>query len=213
MKINRNIAALLAVAGLAYAAGHFGAFTAGTPGAWGQVQQEQEQQMPPEMLPYIEAGMPGRYHHRLDALVGEWEGEFRFRMEPDVPFMVSRGTISREWILDGRFLKENVEAQFEADRFQGLGFIGYNNLEGRYQFIWMDSMSTAILTATGTYHPDTNVLHIRGTERDPVTGRVINTWGKMDLSDPDRHPYTGYSTTAAGRTYVAFEGMSVRKKN
>jgi hypothetical protein len=93
-----------------------------------------------------------------------------------------------------------------------LGYVGYNNLDGRYEMIWMDTRSTAIYAETGTYHPDDRILRSRGSHRDAATGRVVNTWAQLDLSKPDRHTYVGYTTDADGNTYKAFEGVSERQQ-
>ena len=208
MKINRYIVGLIAVAGAAFAAGHFGVLSGGGPGAWAQTQQE----LSAKDLAYIKAGTPGKHHQVLNELVGEWEGVFKIWMEPDAEPMVSRGTVSREMILGGRFLKEVVTATFDMGPFEGVGFTGFNNFDGQYQSIWMDSMTTAIHTEMGTYHPDRKVLHMAGDHRDPVTGRLAHSWGKLDLSDPDRHVYTANSTDPEGRTYKAFESVMERRK-
>ncbi|MHC4774424.1 MAG: DUF1579 family protein, partial [Planctomycetota bacterium] len=121
MKINRNIVGLLAVAGLAYAAGHFGVLSGGGPEARAQAQPEPSAAKPAQ----LQVGDPGRHHRALDPLVGTWEGDFNFRMEADAPPMVSHGTVTREWILGGRFLKEVFTATSDLGDFEGLSFIGY----------------------------------------------------------------------------------------
>lgn len=57
--------------------------------------------------------------------------------------------------------------------FRGIGFIGYNNVDGQYELAWMDTMSTAIVFETATYDPEKKILEFRGSHRDPLTGRVI----------------------------------------
>ena len=49
-----------------------------------------------------------------------------------------------------------------------------------------------------------------GEQRDPVTGRVINAWSKLDLSDPDRHKLVGYATDPSGHTFHAVEAVLER---
>jgi hypothetical protein len=208
MKINRNIVVLLSVAGAAYAAGHFGVLAGGGSDAWAQPQQEPSA----EELAYMKAATPGPHHRILDQLAGTWEGEFKFRMTPDAPYEVSHGTVTREWILGGRFLKEVVNGTSKMGPYEALGFIGYNNFDGRYEMAWVENMSTAIYMEPGTYHPDTKVMHMAGDHRDPVTGRLVHSWGKMDLSDPDRHVYMAYSTDPDGRTFTAMEGVLERVK-
>jgi hypothetical protein len=209
MRFNRHGAALLGVAVAAWLAGRAGV-PAGAPAA--AQDQAGADAIPPGMQARIDAGTPGPHHRVLDELIGTWDVEFTARGGPDAPPVESRGTITRRWVLDGRFVEERLEAEGPAGTFGGLGHVGFNNLDGLYELAWMDTTSTAITFETGTYHPDTKLLHMRRSQRDPVSGRVINGWSKLDLNDPDRHLYTAYATTAGGRTYKAVEGAAQRRK-
>jgi hypothetical protein len=207
MKINRNFVGLVAVAGVAYVAGQLDVFSGGGSDAWAQAEREPT----PQELAYMKVATPGKHHEILDEMVGEWEGRFEMRMDPNQEPMVTTGTITRKWILGGRFIQEDVVGQIPgAGTFEGLGFVGYNNFDGQFESVWMENMSTAISFSRGTYHPDKKVLHMAMDVRDPATGRLVHQWGKMDLSDPDRHTYTGYSTDPDGRTYTTFEGVMER---
>ena len=213
IRISRSALGLLAVGGLAYAAGYFHVLPVGEPGAWAQAGKEQPKQLEPnpQMQAYIEAGTPGANHRYLDALVGEWTGEFKMSWGPDQPAEVSQGTVTREWMLGGRYLKESVEATSPMGTFNGYGIMGYNNIDGQYEFAWVDSMSTAIWCETGTYNPQTKILTTRGSHRDPVTGHIVYGWGRIDMSNADRHTFVGYSTAPDGKEYKSMEGALARK--
>jgi hypothetical protein len=209
MKINKTILGMIAVAGLAYAAGHVSLFSGG-PNAWAG--PEDDYQITEEMQAYAEAGRPGEHHKYLDSMVGQWDGLFNIYMEPGQEPMISRGTVTREWILDGRFLQETVEATSDWGTFSGLGFFGYDNVDQQYEIVWMDSMSTGIYSETGTYDAETKILKTQGTSRDPSSGRVINTRGKFDMSDPDEQVYVGYMSGPDGKSFKHFEGVTSRQK-
>lgn len=213
IKISRNALCLLAIGGLIYAAGHFHVLSTGGAGAWAQAKEPARQEQPnPVMQAYMKAGTPGPNHRLLDALAGEWTAEFTIYWQPDQPPMVSQGTVKREWILDGRYLRESVDATSDMGTFSGVGYMGYNNIDGQYEFAWMDNMSTAIYFETGTYNPQTKILTTRGSHRDPLTGHIVYGWGKMDMSIPDRLAFTGYTTDAEGREYKSIEGAMQRKQ-
>ncbi|MHC5022805.1 MAG: DUF1579 family protein [Planctomycetota bacterium] len=212
MTINRNAMGMLAVAALAFMAGRIDVSAGAGSIATGQSGQEHAaKDTMPGVQPTGDTGAPGRHHRRLDQLIGEWTGEFKIQLAPGAEPMISRGTVKREWVMNGRFVRETVEAQVDEDTFEGLGYIGYNNFDGRFEAVWMDNMSTAIYAETGTYHPDEKVLHTRGSQRDPASGRLINAWSKLNVSDPDRHVLVGYATDADGRTYKAIEGILQRR--
>jgi hypothetical protein len=172
----------------------------------------QEMELPPEMKVYLEAGAPGEHHRLLDPLVGDWEGVVRIWMEPGGEPMEWPGTASREWTLDGRFVHERVESQSPFGPFRGFGAMGYNNLDGQYEFIWMENMSTGIMWATGHYDPDTKTLHSRGSYRDPATGKLVWSRGEIDMSRPNVNTFVGYAVGPDGREFKNMEGEFRRTK-
>jgi hypothetical protein len=210
MRINRNIVAVLALTALAFAAGRAGWLGAGPTASAQQVEEQAPEKMSPEAVAAIAAGTPGEHHRYLNTLIGEWEGTFKIWMEPGAEPMISEGTVSREWILDGRFVHEVVEASSDWGPFKGISYLGYNNVDGQYEAIWMDSMSAGIYFETGSLDPDTQVMRTRGTYRDPASGKVLNSRGMMDMSNPNRHTMVGYTTGPDGKEFKSFEGVMER---
>ena len=203
MRLTRNVVGLVGVAVMAFTAGHLDLFPttlAGDESATGEL----------DMQAYIEAGTPGEFHKKLDVLVGDWEGEFTIWMDPSDPPMLSKGTVKREWVFGGRYLKETIEATSAMGTFTGMGFFGYNNVDGQYEMVWMDSMSTGIYFETGIYDPDKKVLVTRGSHRDPGSGKLILTKGTLDLSRSDEHVYAGYLIGSDGREFKHFAGVTKR---
>ena len=213
MRMNRSVLGLLAVAGIAFAAGRLSIVLGGQPLASAQPAQEHpEMEKSAEMEAMAKTGAPGEHRRYLNRMIGEWEGVFRMWMKPGAEPMEMPGTCKREWVLDGRYIHETVESESEWGPFRGVGYMGYNNVDGQYEFIWMDTMSTAIMFETGSYDPDSKVLTTRGSHRDPASGRVINSRGNLDLSDPNRHTYVGYATGPDGKEFKNFEGTLERTK-
>ncbi|MBT8484987.1 MAG: DUF1579 family protein [Phycisphaerales bacterium] len=204
----QTVLGLAALVGLGFVAGRMDIFATTAAVA---VQDAPPAEMDPQMQAWMDAGTPTKHHKYLNVMNGTWDAKFTMWMEPGAPPMVSIGTIKRHWALDGRYLAEEVEAQTDFGTFHGLGYLGYNNVDGQYEFIWMDSMSTAIMSETGSYNPETKVMHTRGSMRDPASGHIIASRGMLDMSDPDRHVYTGYMTGADGKEYKSFEGISERR--
>jgi hypothetical protein len=212
MKTQRNVIGAIVVVALSYAAGRAGIPDRDGSVAWGQSGgHEPPKEVTPGIRELADVTAPGRNHRVLDDLIGTWAVEYTMRAGPDGEPMVARGTVERSWVLDGRFVREVVKAQGAAGSFEGLGYIGFDNFDGQYKMIWMDDKSTSIQIETGTYHPDEKVMHVRSGYRDPVTGRMVNTWSKLNSFDPDRHLLTGYATDPNGRTFKAMEGVLVRE--
>lgn len=180
------------------------------PGA--QNQGEMSGQMQEWMQRMHEAGEPGEHHDVLNKLVGEWEGTYTWTMAPGIPPMEMQGTATREWVLNGRYLKETVKSSFQGEEFMGIGFIGYNNTTGEYEFVWMDSHSTGIYTETGSFDPTTETLMTWSRHMNPMTGKMMHTSGRVDLSNNNRQTMTGYGTGPDGQWFTMFEGTMHRVK-
>jgi hypothetical protein len=212
MKINRNVIAAIVIVALSFALGRLGIPDRDGSVAWAQSgRHEPPTSVTPAIRRLVDVTAPSEHHRVLEDLIGTWSVEYTMRAGPDADPMVARGTVERSWVLGGRFVREIVRAHGAAGTFEGLGYIGYDNFDGQYRMVWMDDQSTAIQVDTGTYHPDEKVMHVRSGYRDPVTGRLINTWSKLNSFDPDRHVLTGFATDASGRTFKAMEGVLVRE--
>lgn len=211
MSMRTNVIALVGVAGVAFGVGMSVDSVQTVLPAARAAQPEQPMELSPEMQKRIQMGMPGKFHTYLEPLVGEWTATVEFRENPTDPFMSSTGTVSRRWVLDGRFVREDVEAETEWGAFRGLGYIGYNNFDQQYEMVWLENMSTAMYTERMTFDPARKIMSGFGTYRDPATGRLVPTRGELNMSNPDRHTYVGWSATADGKWFESFRGTFERK--
>lgn len=193
MKANQ-ILGVVVVAGLAYGAGRLGLAT------------ESSASVQPVEAGGADPSAPGEHHEILEMFDGNWEGLFTIHI-PGGLTIESKGTVKREWLLDGRFMFEEVRADMGPEgEFVGYGVFGYNNAENRYETFWIDNLSTAMTRNNGTYNADTKQMSFRGKARD-MAGQMVTTRGELDLSDPDRHVYREYQTGADGVERLAFEGV------
>lgn len=155
-----------------------------------QGQQPQQQQQPPSeqqlaelMKKYEEAATPGQFHEHLKPLAGDWEVTAEF--QSPAGSMTSHGKASCEWMLDGRFLKQDFSGSMMDREFSGMGFTGYDNSTRKYQSTWMDSMSTAIFYMEGDIDEEGKILTLTGQGVDPATGEMKtykHVW-RMESSD------------------------------
>lgn len=225
MCTTRNIVGVIALATLAFAAGRSNLVT--TTSALAQQPTTKDKpaaQRPakdkpaappeadPKMQAMMKAGMTGEQHKALEPMLGKFEGTVRFKMDAKSDWMESKGTIEREWVLNKHYVRETVRATSDMGDFEGLGYIGYNNIEGQYEFVWLENESTAIMFETGWYDADKKMMTTHGQHRDPATGHVIQGRSTMDISNPDREVYAGYSVGEDGKEFKSFEGVMERVK-
>lgn len=212
MKFNRNLLVLGGVAVLAFVAGRMDIFCNAPHAAVAATPQDEMDQMQidEEMLAYVASGLPGEHHKLLQPMIGEFQADYKIWMDKNAQPMESTGTVKRQWILGGRFIREEVHAVSMGAEFEGLGYIGYSNTDGHYQLIWMDNMSATIHHYTGTIDPKTGVFTTRGSYRDPISRQVSFGHGTLDMSDPDRHTAIEYATKQDGQAYKSFEAVIER---
>jgi hypothetical protein len=177
---------------------------------------KQDQQVPPEMQKMMEAwakvGTPGKHHAFLEPAIGTFDAVVRFRMTPESQWIESKGPVKRDWVLGKRFVREVVEATSPMGAYNAIGYLGYNIYDGQYEFVWMDDMATGIFMQYGTYNPDSKIMSLRASHRDPVSGRVINGENTWNLSNPDRQTMEGTMIGEDGKSFKSFEAVFERRK-
>lgn len=130
-------------------------------------------------------GTPGAHHEALAPLVGEWTVEMTTPARDDMEAQTYSGTATSEWIMDGRFLREDFNMDWEGMPFQGVGVMGYDNFQKQYQHVWMDDMNTGMSMAQGT--GSGGEIQMSGTVTDfsSPQGRPFRI--EMDIVSDDEH--------------------------
>lgn len=138
------------------------------------------------MEAWMKLAVPGEHHEHLKPFAGNWNNVVKWRYSPDAPWEETRGKSEAEWILGGRFLRQQTEGESMMEGsppFEGFGIIGYDNLKKKYISVWMDNMGTMILIAEGTCNASGKVITFKGEYNDAMSGgkkksksvyRVIN---------------------------------------
>ena len=134
----------------------------------------------------IKAATPGEPHKRLESMAGTWDVSMQFWMDPSAPPTEAKMTTESKIIMDGRYLEEKVSGEFGGMKFQGQSLVGYDNLQKKYTFAWIDNMGTGISTASGTYDPDKKTITYQGEEIDPASGQKMKNKMVVHLIDKDK---------------------------
>ena len=167
--------------------------------------------MPPEMEAMMKQMQPGPEHKVLDQMVGTWEGEVKMWMSPDQSPMTSKATCKREWVLDGRWLKEDITGEWAGKPFKGLGMTGYNTIEDNYESAWFENMATWMSTSKGKWDESKKTFTFSGECLDPMTQQKAKMRSVLDKSDPKKETMIGYSTGPDGKEFKSFEGTFTKK--
>jgi hypothetical protein len=164
------------------------------------------------MEAWQKAMTPGEMHKKLRPLEGTFEATVRIWMEPSQAPEDTVGTSVRTWVLGDRFLEERFDGTFMGGPFQGIGFIGYDNVARKYVSAWMDTASTGILSSTSTESAGGKVFQFKATIGDPTTGKLVPVEEKLTIEDPDHHRIEMWSRGPDGKMFKSMEIRYSRKK-
>jgi len=178
----------------------------------GADQKEDMDKMKAEyMAKWTEYATPGEGHKVLENLVGSWDYSLKYWSSPDTPPEESTGTNEVKWILGGRFLEMNVTGTAMGQPFEGMGILGYDNAKKEYVNTWLDNMGTGIMSATGTYDPETKTMTEMGTYTDPMAG-TQQFKSVTKFVDEDHFTYEMYTYAPDGSEFRNMEIKYTRKK-
>ena len=151
------------------------------------------------------ATTPGDEHARLDQFVGTWQCRGRFWMEPGADCIASDGTMVNAWTLDGRYLQQSYTADFMGSPFQGTGYWGFNKVTGKYQGLWMDTMSTWFCLDEGNYDASRQEWIMVGDWDCPQTGGKVHKRSVIRVINEDSHVMETYMPTPDGKEFLSME--------
>lgn len=171
-------------------------------------------ELPKEAMEAMQkAGSPSDGHKALEPLAGRWTYAAQWWMAPDAPPQTMTGTAANSLIFGGRFLRQEIHGQATKEQpdFEGLGFIGYDNMRQEYQSIWFDSMATGMMVGAGTFDAATNTLAEQGAFSCPLTQETHRPYRtEWTVVDPDHTTYASYMRAPDGREFKAMEILYTR---
>ncbi|MGZ5468471.1 MAG: DUF1579 domain-containing protein [Candidatus Aminicenantales bacterium] len=175
-----------------------------------QEMSAQEKQMMEQMMKY---GAPGQGHEFLKKFVGDWDVAISAWPAPGAPAQMSKGTMKNQLIFDGRYVKCDFEGMMGGMTFKGLEVIGYDLFKKMYTTFWVDSMSTAFLTTSGTLDMAGNVLTETGTSPDPMTdGKTMQKYKNVTTFMAEgKYKFEMYMITPDGKESKGLELVCTRK--
>jgi len=128
---------------------------------------------------------PGPEHAHLKKLEGVWDTTMK--MGP----MESKGTATYKMDLGGLWLLSHFEGEITGQKFSGRGADSYDPAKKKYVGLWIDSMSTSIMTMEGTRDAATNTLTMIG-EGPDMTGKTVKHKAVSKMPDDNTIQFAMY---------------------
>jgi hypothetical protein len=150
---------------------------------------------PPDMEKAMAAmakhAAPGEAHAAYKPLVGKWTYVGKMWMDPTDPNpgMTMEGKSEIQMIMDGRFCMNHVKGDPPMP-FEGRGCYGYDNASKKYWYAWIDSMTTSLTRAEGTYDARTKTFTFTSEGFDPMEGKVVKGKDTMHIKSNDEIIHT-----------------------
>ena len=159
---------------------------------------------------YKKAGTPGEPHKALAKLEGSWTTRSRGWMEPGKPPVESTGTCEQKLILDGHYLQQVYTGDMMGQPFTGINLLGYDNQSGKYESVWLDTMSTGIFYFVGSASADGRTITQECSYDDPIKGPSV--WRSVTrIKDDNTLEFEMFIAPKGGKEEKMME-MTVNRK-
>jgi hypothetical protein len=175
-----------------------------------------EREITPEdmekMQRWMKYATPGQHHKYLQGMIGTWELTVKWREKPEEEMQMTTSRAEHKWIMDGRYIREDVTGLLEGMPFEGLGFIGYDNFKQKYFSAWMDNMSTAMAISWGSCDETGKVFTFEGTYDDLMTGEANKKSKSVTRIVDDNKVVTDvWTEDENGKMFKSMEFVYMRK--
>ncbi len=147
----------------------------------------------------------GPEHALLKQLVGTWKADVKWWIDPNGKAEVSTGKSVNTPALGGRFIREEYNGKMMGQPFQGIGFLGFDNVTKQYTSSWIDSMSTTMMTGTGSFDEATKSWSYASSFSCPLSNSKREVKSVTRLIDKNSHVFEMYDLTPEGTQFKTLE--------
>jgi len=145
------------------------------------------------MAEMMKLAAPGPQHEGFKKSVGKWKAVVKSWNGPGEP-VVSEGVSDNQLILGGRYLEQRFQSTMMGRPFEGYGLNGFDNATRRYWFIWVDNMSTGLMSGWGDLDEAGKILTTTATTTGP-DGKPMDVKSVTQFMDDGTQVFTMYGVT------------------
>lgn len=109
----------------------------------------------------LPAAAQDRQHQWLARAAGDWSVTQSFWTAPDQAPKIDKGQARFDMVLNQRHLRQTLRID-DARKFEGLGYIGYDDATGRFFSTWMDVNFSGLVLANGALDANDASLVLKG---------------------------------------------------
>jgi hypothetical protein len=130
---------------------------------------------------------PGEGQKRLAAMIGTFKVAIRTWVDPSKPPIESSASSVSAWVLGERYVQMTLAGDLQGQPFNGIGYIGFDNVGKQYQSTWMDSGSTGMTWYKGGFDAGGKSATMKASVPDALTGKPTPVELRLKMSDDGGH--------------------------
>jgi hypothetical protein len=180
----------------------------------------QDARQSPSSPAFVQRGLPGAAHRALEPLVGTWKVEKTSYIAGGAPQkpVSSRDIISRrEWLADGRFLRDETQGQIGGSKYWRLGLLGYSTMDRCYEWVTIDALNANMMIYRGVPGSGerlpitvTGVFTDQGLISERTAGKPIQQRTVIRIESNDRHVIELYLRPPNAAEFLADRAVYTR---
>ena len=160
---------------------------------------------------YMAAGALNENHRLLQFYAGKWDVAVTMWESPGTTPQTSKGTAEAAPILGGRFIMTKFKGTMMGFPFDAVQIDGYDNIQKKFQTLWLDSTSTSFFLLEGAYDPSSKSWTHTGRWADPM-GVVSPVRMVFRILGPDDYLTEMFMGLPDGKEFKSMETRYVRVK-
>ena len=161
-----------------------------TPAAGDKKQPNMEEMM----AIWAKYGTPGKEHEIFKSIEGKFDADVTMQMPGAPAPMKSTGTSTNKAIYGGRYLHGDYSGEMMGKPFKGSMLWAYDKVKEKYVSLWIDDMSTMVMSAEGTADSSGKVITVVGKCHDPVEKTEVTMRNVLTVTDNDHHTYESFQS-------------------
>ena len=155
---------------------------------------------------------PGAEHAQLAKMAGKWTAEVKSWMDESQPPMVMAGSSEMQPVMGGRYIMQSFHGEMMGQPFEGTGYTGYDKVQKKYVSVWLDNMSTGLMTSIGDASKDGKTSTMSGMCSDPMSGGQIQFEQATTWTDDDHMKFEMFQVAKDGKKSKWMEINYTRQK-
>ena len=175
-----------------------------------------------DMPGWMRRGLPGKEHAALNPLVGTWRARYEVygtlgRRGDEPPIVSDDVTTRREWIGGGRFIEDTTEGTLMGAPLWRRGWLGYSNVDRRYEWITIDSVNSTMMIYSGAPGSATaqpivmeGAFTDQGVAGEETVGKRVGMRTVIRIESDNRHVFELYFRRPGEKDVLALRTIYVR---